>query len=134
MLLISADFLRRRLSSEQLGELCLALGMCLECGGSLVRVEGEVVCVKCGMVWGFENVEEAIPFPEEGEARALSNAQEVGAQLLKSWEGRKTSAHLFITLLETGKKKKAIENKLEEIRLQTASTTQQTNNTEGIFR
>lgn len=70
MLLISSDFLRSKLSSEQFEELCLALGMCLECGGSLVRADGEVVCVKCGMVWGFENVEEAIPFPDEGEARA----------------------------------------------------------------
>ncbi|MEM3578463.1 MAG: hypothetical protein QXX51_08500 [Candidatus Bathyarchaeia archaeon] len=64
----------------------------------------------------------------------LSNVEEVGAQLLKNWEGRKTSAHLFITLLETGKKKKAIEKKLEETRLQTATTTQQTNNTENVFR
>ncbi|MDW8022958.1 MAG: TFIIB-type zinc ribbon-containing protein [Nitrososphaerota archaeon] len=58
--------MRRRLSSEEFEELCLALGMCLECGGSLVRAEGEVVCVKCGRVWGEENVDENIPFPDEG--------------------------------------------------------------------
>ncbi|MEM3666967.1 MAG: hypothetical protein QW222_07810 [Candidatus Bathyarchaeia archaeon] len=64
MLLIGADFLRSRLSSEQFEELCLALGICLECGGSLVSVGGEVACIKCGMVWCDENVLEAVPFPE----------------------------------------------------------------------
>ncbi|MEM2912477.1 MAG: hypothetical protein QW146_08240, partial [Candidatus Bathyarchaeia archaeon] len=65
MLLISVDFLRSRLSSEQLEELCLALGTCLECGGSLVTMNGEVICVKCGMVWGSENVSRTVPFPED---------------------------------------------------------------------
>lgn len=60
----------------------------------------------------------------------LSNLEEVAAKLLKNWQGLKTSPHLFITLLETGKKKKAIETKLEEIRLQDTTTTQQTNNTD----
>lgn len=64
MLLISADFLRSRLSSEQLEELCLALRICLECGGSLASVDGEVVCVKCGRVWSVENAVEVVPFPE----------------------------------------------------------------------
>lgn len=64
MLLIDADFLRCRLPPEQFEELCLALGMCLECGGSLVSVDGEVVCRKCGRVWGLENVDGSIPFPD----------------------------------------------------------------------
>jgi len=64
MLLISADFLRRKLSPEQFEELCLALGVCLECGGSLAIADGEVVCTKCGTVWTNENVVEAVPFPE----------------------------------------------------------------------
>ena len=60
----------------------------------------------------------------------LNNTEEVGAKILKNWEGLKTSAHLFITLLETGKKKKAIEKKLEETRLQNTAAAQQTSNTE----
>ncbi|MEM3698210.1 MAG: hypothetical protein QXQ94_12095 [Candidatus Bathyarchaeia archaeon] len=36
----------------------------------------------------------------------LSNLEEVTIQMFKNWEGRKTSAHLFITLLETAKRKK----------------------------
>ena len=64
----------------------------------------------------------------------LSNTKEVGAKILKNWEGLKTSAHLFITLLETGKQKKAIEKKLEETRMQNASATQETNKIENGFR
>ena len=60
----------------------------------------------------------------------LSNIEEVGAKILKNWEGLKTSAHLFITLLETGKQKKAIEKKLEQTRLQNTAAAQQTSNTE----
>ncbi|MBS7621009.1 hypothetical protein KEJ32_02690 [Candidatus Bathyarchaeota archaeon] len=68
-MLIGVDFLRSRLSHEQLEELCLALGICLECGGNLVGVDEEVVCVKCGRVWSFENAVEVVPFPEgDGEA------------------------------------------------------------------
>ena len=55
MLLIGVDFLRSRL-------------WVFACGGSLVSVDGEVVCEKCGRVWGYENVAESVPFPEgEGE-------------------------------------------------------------------
>jgi len=65
--LLDIDFLRSKLSAEQIDELSLTLRMCLECGGSLQRaIDGEIVCGKCGRVWGFENVNESIPFPEEG--------------------------------------------------------------------
>jgi predicted CopG family antitoxin len=47
----------------------------------------------------------------------LSNAEEIAAKLLKSWNGLKAHAHLFITLLETAKQKKEVERKLEEIRM-----------------
>ncbi|MEM2294376.1 MAG: TFIIB-type zinc ribbon-containing protein [Candidatus Bathyarchaeia archaeon] len=53
-----------RLSRDQLSELAAQLGLCLECGGSLIHSNGEVVCAKCGLVW-LEEIEEArIPFPE----------------------------------------------------------------------
>ncbi|MEM3698017.1 MAG: TFIIB-type zinc ribbon-containing protein [Candidatus Bathyarchaeia archaeon] len=67
---VGLDFLRSKLSNEQLEELSIAIGICLECGGSLMIVEGEVVCRKCGRVWGEENVDENIPFPEDGQADA----------------------------------------------------------------
>jgi hypothetical protein len=65
--LLSVDYIRSRLSSEQVEELSVLLGVCFECGGRLKRADGEVVCEKCGRVWGFENVDENIPFPESGE-------------------------------------------------------------------
>ena len=64
MLLISTELLRSKLSPQQLEELCLAIGICLECGGSLHGVDGEIVCVKCGRVWSVENAVEVVPFPE----------------------------------------------------------------------
>ena len=48
----------------------------------------------------------------------LNNAEEVIAKLLENWTEDKTALHIFITLIETSKHKKAIERKLEEIRLQ----------------
>jgi len=47
----------------------------------------------------------------------LSNAEEVIAKLMQKWNEDKTALHIFITLIETSKHKKAIERKLEEIRL-----------------
>ena len=47
----------------------------------------------------------------------LSNAEEVIAKLLEKWNEDKTALHIFITLIETSKHKKAIEKKLEEVRL-----------------
>jgi len=48
----------------------------------------------------------------------LNNAEEVIAKLLEKWTEDKTALHIFITLIETSKHKKAIERKLEQIRLQ----------------
>jgi hypothetical protein len=67
------------------------------------------------------------------DSNSLSNAEEIAAKLLKNWNGLKTNVHLFITLLETAKQKKAIERKLEEIRMQN-TTNAQTNSTENGFR
>ncbi|MEM3695081.1 MAG: TFIIB-type zinc ribbon-containing protein [Candidatus Bathyarchaeia archaeon] len=61
---VSLDFLRSRLPADLLEELASFLGLCLECGGCLRRVDGEVICIKCGRVWGYENVDESVPFPE----------------------------------------------------------------------
>ena len=47
----------------------------------------------------------------------LSKADEVIANLLQKWNEDKTALHIFITLIETSKHKKAIEKKLEQIRL-----------------
>ena len=47
----------------------------------------------------------------------LNNANEVIAKLLQKWSEDKTALHIFITLIETSKHKKAIEKKLEQIRL-----------------
>ena len=47
----------------------------------------------------------------------LSKADEVIANLLQKWSEDKTALHIFITLMETSKHKKAIEKKLEQIRL-----------------
>jgi len=62
---VSLDFLRGRLPSDLLEELALLLGFCFDCGGCLRNVDGEVVCEKCGRVWGYENVDESVPFPED---------------------------------------------------------------------
>ncbi|MDW8023113.1 MAG: hypothetical protein RMJ15_05190, partial [Nitrososphaerota archaeon] len=56
--------MRSRLPSDLLDDLALLLGLCFECGGCLRRVDGEIVCEKCGRVWGCENVDESVPFPE----------------------------------------------------------------------
>lgn len=63
--LLSIDFLRERLTPEQLEDLSLTIGMCLECGGQLKRSNGEVVCGECGRVWSVENVDDNVPFPED---------------------------------------------------------------------
>ena len=60
--LLSFDFIRGRLSPEQLEDLAVSLGICLECGGNLVVRDCEVVCSRCGMVWGLENTADYVPF------------------------------------------------------------------------
>jgi len=52
----------------------------------------------------------------------LNNADEVIAKLLQKWSEDKTALHIFITLIETSKHKKAIEKKLEQIRLKQGSS------------
>ncbi|MEM3618713.1 MAG: TFIIB-type zinc ribbon-containing protein [Candidatus Bathyarchaeia archaeon] len=61
---VSLDFLRSRLPRDLLEELALLLSFCFECGGYLRNVDGEVVCEKCGRVWGYENINGSVPFPE----------------------------------------------------------------------
>jgi uncharacterized Zn finger protein (UPF0148 family) len=48
-----------------LEDLAFLLGFCFDCGGRLGRKDGEVVCEKCGRIWGVENVSESVPFPED---------------------------------------------------------------------
>jgi len=62
--LLSFDFIRGRLSPEQLEDLAVSLGLCLECGGNLVSRDGEIVCSSCGFVWAVENTAYYVPFPE----------------------------------------------------------------------
>jgi hypothetical protein len=52
----------------------------------------------------------------------LNNAEEVIAKLMQKWSEDKTALHIFITLIETSKHKRAIEKKLEEIRLKRGSS------------
>jgi predicted CopG family antitoxin len=58
----------------------------------------------------------------------LHNVEEIATKILKNWRGQldqniqPSHIHLFITLLEKGKQKKAIERKLTEIRLKAAPT------------
>jgi hypothetical protein len=66
--LLSFDFIRGRLPPEKLEEFAVSLGVCLECGGSLVVRDCEVVCSQCGVVWGVENTADYVPFPEYEEA------------------------------------------------------------------
>ena len=66
--LLSFDFIRGRLSPEQLADLAVSLGICLECGGNLVVRDYELVCSQCGVVWSVENTADCVPFPEYEEA------------------------------------------------------------------
>ena len=58
----------------------------------------------------------------------LHNVEEIATKILENRRGQldqnvqPSHIHLFITLLEKGKQKKAIERKLTEIRLKAAST------------
>ena len=58
----------------------------------------------------------------------LHNVEEIATKILENWKSQPdqnvqpSHIHLFITLLEKGKQKKAIERKLTEIRLKAAST------------
>jgi len=62
---VSLEFLRSRVPGDLLEDLALLLGFCFDCGGSLGCKDGEVVCERCGRVWGVENVDESVPFPED---------------------------------------------------------------------
>jgi len=62
---VSLEFLRSRVPADLLEDLALMLGFCFDCGGSLRVVDGEVVCERCGRVWGVENVDWSAPFPED---------------------------------------------------------------------
>jgi predicted CopG family antitoxin len=58
----------------------------------------------------------------------LHNVEEIATKILQNWKSQldqniqPSHIHLFITLLEKGKQKKAIERKLTEIRLKAAPT------------
>ena len=58
----------------------------------------------------------------------LHNVEEIATKILKNWKSQldqnvqPSHIHLFITLLEKGKQKKAIERKLTEMRLKAAPT------------
>jgi predicted CopG family antitoxin len=58
----------------------------------------------------------------------LHNVEEIAIKILKNWKSQldqnvqPSHIHLFITLLEKGKQKKAIERKLTETRLKATST------------
>jgi predicted CopG family antitoxin len=58
----------------------------------------------------------------------LHNVEVIATKILENWKSQldeniqPSHIHLFITLLEKGKQKKAIERKLTEIRLKAAST------------
>jgi len=58
----------------------------------------------------------------------LHNVEEIATKILQNWREhlnqniQPSHIHLFITLLEKGKQKKAIERKLTEIRLKAAET------------
>jgi predicted CopG family antitoxin len=58
----------------------------------------------------------------------LHNVEEIATKILENWKSQPdqnvqpSHIHLFITLLEKGKQKKAIERKLTEIRLKAAPT------------
>ena len=65
---------------------------------------------------------------ESGLDTELKNADEVIAKLLQKWSEDKTALHIFITLIETSKHKKAIEKKLEEMRLRTSMVSAQISN------
>ena len=61
----------------------------------------------------------------------LHNVEEIATKILKNWKSQldqniqPSHIHLFITLLEKGKQKKAIERKLTETRLKATPTSTQ---------
>jgi transcription initiation factor TFIIIB Brf1 subunit/transcription initiation factor TFIIB len=86
---LSFDFIRDRLSHEQLEDLAACLGLCLECGGNLVSRDGEIVCGNCGLVWASENTEDYVPFPEYGGADSVE-----GSRFEGHWQPGNTLAFL----------------------------------------
>jgi len=62
---VSLEFLRSRVPADLLEDLALMLGFCFDCGGGLGCKDGEVFCERCGRVWGVENVDWSVPFPED---------------------------------------------------------------------
>ena len=87
--LLSFDFIRGRLSPEQLEEFAVSLGVRLECGGNLVVRDCEVVCNICGLVWTVENTADHVPFPEYEEA---GNGE--GSRFEGHWQPGNTLAFL----------------------------------------
>jgi hypothetical protein len=84
---VSLEFLRSKVPADLLDDLALLLGFCFDCGGSLSVVGGEVVCEKCGRVWGVENVDESVPFPE-------AENVESGVHFEGHWQPRSSLAFL----------------------------------------
>ena len=87
--LLSFDFIRGKLSTEQLADLAVSLGVCLECGGNLVVRDCEVVCSRCGLVWAFENTADYVPFPEYEETGKFD-----GSRFEGHWQPCNTLAFL----------------------------------------
>jgi len=87
--LLSFDFIRGRLSPEQLEEFAVSLGVCLECGGNLVVRDCEVVCSSCGLVWAVENTADYVPFPEHEETGKFD-----GSRFEGHWQPGNTLAFL----------------------------------------
>ena len=87
--LLSFDFIRGRLSPEQLEEFAVSLGVCLECGGSLVVRDCEVVCSSCRLVWAVENTAYYVPFPEHEETGKFD-----GSRFEGHWQPGNTLAFL----------------------------------------
>ncbi|MDW8023630.1 MAG: hypothetical protein RMJ15_07845 [Nitrososphaerota archaeon] len=73
---------------------------------------------KDGTLEALSNAAENLGLNQE----TLENTEEVAAKLLQSWQGLRAPAHIFITLLETAKKRRQIEKQLEEIRLKEESS------------
>lgn len=55
--------------------------------------------------------------------QTLENSEDVTASMLAKWDGRPSSLHVFVTLMETARQKRQLEQRLEEIRLRGSVTT-----------
>lgn len=69
---LDLKFLRTHASKETLQILATEIKTCLECGNKIEERDGELVCTRCGIVWGngfFEN--NKIPFEERNQRRGF---------------------------------------------------------------